>query len=66
MDWSTIERGWKDYKGNAKLQWSKLSDEQVIGTLGKRENLSARVQEAYSLSKEEVERQIADWQSKQT
>jgi uncharacterized protein YjbJ (UPF0337 family) len=66
MNWSTIENGWNDYKAAAKQQWSKLSDEQLNGTMGKREQLSSRVQEAYSLTKEDAERQISDWQGKQT
>ena len=49
MNWSGIESGWNDYKGNAKQQWSKLSDEQISDTL----------------SKQETERQISDWQSRQ-
>ena len=65
MNWSSIESGWSDFKANAKQQWSKLTDEQINGTMGKREQLSSRVQEAYSMSKEDAERQISDWQSKQ-
>ena len=65
MNWSNIENGWNAYKANAKRQWSKLTDEQVTGTMGRREQLSTRVQEAYSVNKEEAERQISDWQSKQ-
>jgi uncharacterized protein YjbJ (UPF0337 family) len=65
MNWSNIESGWSDFKANAKQQWSKLTDEQINGTMGKREQLSSRVQEAYSLSKEDAERQISDWQSRQ-
>lgn len=65
MNWSNIETGWNDYKANAKQQWSKLTDEQVNGTMGKREKLSSHVQQAYSVNKEEAERQISDWQSKQ-
>ena len=64
MNWSSIQSGWDDYKADVKQQWSKLTDEQVTGTLGKREHLSSRVQEAYALSKEDTERQISDWQSK--
>lgn len=65
MNWSNIESGWNYFKANAKQQWSKLTDEQISGTMGKREQLASRVQEAYSLSKEDAERQISDWQSKQ-
>ena len=65
MNWSNIESGWNDYKASAKQQWSKLSDEQISDTQGKREQLSSKVQEAYVLSKEDTERQISEWQSKQ-
>jgi len=65
MNWSSIERGWNDFKANAKQQWGKLSEEQISDTLGKRETLSLQLQEAYAMDKEETERQISDWQSKQ-
>ena len=65
MNWTNIESGWNDFKANAKQQWGKLSDEQINGTMGKRDTLSTRVQEAYSVTKEEAEQQISDWQSKQ-
>jgi len=65
MNWSNIETGWNDFKANARQQWSKLSEQQISDTLGKREQLSASVQRAYALTKDEAERQISDWQSKQ-
>ena len=65
MNWSNIENGWKDYQASAKQQWSKLTDMQVNGTMGKREQLSTHVQQAYAVNKEEAERQISAWQSKQ-
>ena len=65
MNWSSIEIGWNDYKASAKTQWSKLSDLQINDTLGRREFLSSKVQEAYALSKEDTERQISAWQAKQ-
>lgn len=65
MNWTNIEAGWNDYKAPAKQQWSKLSDQEIDETRGKRDALSSKVQEVYALSKEETERQVADWQSKQ-
>jgi uncharacterized protein YjbJ (UPF0337 family) len=65
MNWSDIESGWKDYKANAKQEWTKLSDDQINATMGKREYLSSRLQEVYSQSREDTERQISAWQSKQ-
>jgi uncharacterized protein YjbJ (UPF0337 family) len=66
MNWSDIESGWKDFKASAKQEWSKLSDDQINATMGKREYLSSRVQEVYSMNREDTERQISDWQSRQT
>jgi uncharacterized protein YjbJ (UPF0337 family) len=65
MNWSRIESGWKQYKVDAKTQWSRLSNQQIESTLGKREQLAISVQQAYALSKEEAERQISAWQSRQ-
>jgi uncharacterized protein YjbJ (UPF0337 family) len=65
MNWSSIETGWNEYKASAKTQWNKLSDLQINDTLGRREFLSTKVQEVYALSKEDTERQISAWQSKQ-
>ena len=65
MNWSNIESGWNDFKASAKQQWSKLSDEQIAGTMGKREQLSSRVQEAYAVTNEEAQQQISAWQSRQ-
>jgi uncharacterized protein YjbJ (UPF0337 family) len=65
MNWSTIETRWNDYKGHAKQQWAKLTDDQINATGGKREFLSMRVQETYAVTKEDADRQISDWQSKQ-
>jgi uncharacterized protein YjbJ (UPF0337 family) len=65
MDWTEIEGGWSDYHASAKQQWEKLSDKQIADTLGRREQLSYRLQEAYSLSRDESEREISEWQFKQ-
>jgi uncharacterized protein YjbJ (UPF0337 family) len=65
VDWISIEGDWDAYKVSAKRQWDKLSEQQLQGTRGKREYLSRRVQEAYSLSRDEAERQLSDWLAKQ-
>ena len=65
MNWTHIESGWNEYKASAKHQWHKLSDAQLADTQGRREFLVNKVQEAYALSEQETERQIAAWQSNQ-
>ena len=65
MEWNVIESRWHEYRTVAKQRWDKLSEAQLSGTRGNREYLLKRVQEAYQLSAEEAERQLADWQRRQ-
>ena len=65
MNWANIENGWDEYKASARQQWNKLSGPQLSDTLGRREYLVNQVQEAYALSEQETERQVAAWQAKQ-
>ena len=62
MNWDRIEGNWKQFKGNVKAQWGKLTDDQLDVIAGKRDNLAGKIQEAYGISKDEVEKQIVDWQ----
>lgn len=65
MDWSHIELNWPEYQRNARNRWSKLSDESLAATQGKREALASRVRKAYALSEEDTEKQVAAWQDVQ-
>lgn len=62
MEWSTVESRWEDFKASAKLRWGKLSVAQINGIEGKRDELLQRICEAYALTQEEAERQVAEWQ----
>lgn len=63
MSWSAIQANWDRYKAAAKRRWDKLSEQQLQGTRGNREFLLKRVQEAYSITREDAERQISAWQA---
>ena len=62
MDWSSIQGRWDEYKVAAKRRWDKLSEQQLHGTRGHRGYLLKRVQEAYSLTTDEADRELAAWQ----
>lgn len=66
MIWDRIKSDWNHYKGNAKQQWSKLSDELLDAIQGDREHLASRVQQAYGVGKEQAEKEVAGWQALQT
>ena len=65
MNWDRIQGNWKQFKDSARQEWSALTDEQLDAIAGRREELVGRIQEEYGMSKEETEKQITDWQSRQ-
>lgn len=56
MNWDIIEGNWKQFKGKAKEQWGKLTDDQLDTINGKREQLAGRIQEVYGINKDETEK----------
>ena len=64
MNWDRIEGNWKQLKGNVKQQWGKLTDDQLDVIAGKRAPLAGKIQEAYGVSKDEAEKQLADFQER--
>ena len=65
MDWNIVEGNWKQFKGQVKTQWSKLTDDHLDVIAGKRDQLLGKIQESYGISKDEAEKQISDWQARQ-
>jgi len=64
VNWDRIEGNWKQFKGSVRQQWGKLTDDQLDVIGGKRDSLAGKIQEAYGISKDEVEKQLADWQQR--
>jgi uncharacterized protein YjbJ (UPF0337 family) len=62
MNWDRIEGNWTQLTGNVKEQWAKLTDDQLLAIGGKRDQLVGRIQEAYGITREETEKQVAAWQ----
>lgn len=63
MNWDRIEGNWKQFKGSAKEQWGKLTDDQLDVIAGQREQMAGKIQEIYGITKQDAEKQIADWQA---
>jgi uncharacterized protein YjbJ (UPF0337 family) len=61
MGWDEIERSWNELKGEAKRQWSKLTDEDLELIKGKYTELLGLLQERYGHAKERAEREMNDW-----
>jgi uncharacterized protein YjbJ (UPF0337 family) len=61
MNWDRIQGNWKQFKGKAKEQWGKLTDDDLDKAAGKRDQLLGRIQERYGIAKDEAERQLDEW-----
>ena len=62
MSWDRISGNWTQWKGRVLERWGRLTQDQVDVIAGRREQLAGRIQEAYSLSTEETERQLRNWE----
>ena len=61
MNWDSIEGKWKQLKGSVIQKWGKLTDADLDVIAGKRDQLVGKIQERYGITKEEAQKQIADW-----
>lgn len=62
MNWDRIAGNWKQFKGKAKEQWGKLTDDDLDRIAGQRDQLAGKIQESYGIGKDEAERQLTDWE----
>ncbi len=59
MKWDHIEGNWKQFKGNVKRQWDRLSDAQLDVIAGVRDQLADSIQQVYGISKHAAEWQLS-------
>jgi uncharacterized protein YjbJ (UPF0337 family) len=62
MNWDRIEGNWKTFKGQARQQWGKLTDDDMDVIAGKREELVGRIQNSYGIARDEAEKQVDEWE----
>jgi uncharacterized protein YjbJ (UPF0337 family) len=60
MNWDQIRGNWQQAKGDMKVRWGKLTDDDLDRIEGERDKLVGRLQELYGISKEEAEKQVDD------
>jgi uncharacterized protein YjbJ (UPF0337 family) len=62
MNEDRIQGNWKQVKGKVKEQWGKLTDDDLDVIAGKRDQLLGRIQERHGIAKDEAERQVEDFE----
>ena len=62
MNWDVIEGKWKQMRGAMQQKWGKLTDSDWDSIAGKEEQFLGKLQERYGYSREQAERDLAEWQ----
>ena len=61
MNWDQLEGKWKQYKGEVREKWGKLTDDDLHVIAGRREQLIGRLQERYGIAKEVAAREADEF-----
>jgi uncharacterized protein YjbJ (UPF0337 family) len=61
MEWNDIAAKWMQFKGSAKQEWGKLTDDDLDYIAGTRDRLIGRLREKYGMTEAEAERQAERW-----
>jgi uncharacterized protein YjbJ (UPF0337 family) len=61
MNWDQLEGKWKQYKGEVREKWGRLTDDDLHIIAGKREQLIGRLQERYGIAKEVAAREADEF-----
>jgi uncharacterized protein YjbJ (UPF0337 family) len=64
MNEDRIEGNWKQFKGKVKEQWGKLTDDDLDVIAGRRDQLAGKIQERHGVARDEAERQIKDFETR--
>lgn len=64
MNWDYIKGNWKEFKGKARQQWGRLTDDELDIIDGKREELIGKIQQKYGIAKDEAEREVSDFEAR--
>jgi len=65
MNWEIFKGNWTQLRGRVRMQWGKLTDDQLDVIEGRREVLLGKLQEAYGVTEEEADRQVRSWEDEQ-
>jgi uncharacterized protein YjbJ (UPF0337 family) len=58
MNWQQIKGNWQQAKGELRVQFAKLTDDDIERIAGERDKLVGRLQELYGISREEAEQRV--------
>ena len=62
MNEDIIKGKWQEIKGSIQKKWGKITDDDIAEINGSREKLSGKIQKNYGLARDEVEKQMKEWE----
>ena len=61
MNQDTLKGKWHQLKGEAKVRWGKLTDDDLDQVSGNAEKLIGRIQQRYGYAREQAEREVHEF-----
>ncbi len=56
MNWDHIAGNWKNFMGQVKQKWGKLTDDELTVAAGRRDEVAGLLQKHYGIAKEQAEK----------
>ncbi len=64
MNWQEIEGSWEQVKNGMRLQWSKLTDDEIEAVRGRKDELVRVLREKYHLAQDAAEKEVENWRER--
>ncbi len=64
MNDDIIKGHWKQFTGKVKENWGKLTNDDLDTIDGKREQLVGKIQERFGIARDEADKQVKNWETK--
>ncbi len=61
MDWNRLQDKWPQMRGQLRHRWGRLTEDDLDVIAGHRDVFIGRVEERYSIDREEAQRRIEEW-----
>ena len=61
MNWDQVEGKWKEFSGQVKQKWNKLTDDDLGRMSGKKDELLGKLQERYGYTKDQASKEVDDF-----
>ncbi len=61
--WDQLAGGWKQFRGEVRKQWGKLTDDDLEYIGGQKDKLVGKLQERYGIAKDDAAGQVDRWSS---